>query len=200
MKKVPIILIYSRIMIGFLILMLSLFPIKYNAAVIILLITIGLLTDIFDGIIARRLNISSSKLRRLDSIVDQVFWIFIVAAAYILYPSFFKNNLVQIIVLFAFEILTYVISLIRFGKEVATHAILSKIWTLSIFATLIQIIATGNATYLFQVCFYLGIITRLEIILILFVIKHWVNDVPTLYHAMLIRHGKNIKRSKWFNG
>jgi CDP-diacylglycerol--glycerol-3-phosphate 3-phosphatidyltransferase len=37
----------------------------------------GLLTDIFDGIIARKVGVSSEKLRRLDSQTDLVFLAFV---------------------------------------------------------------------------------------------------------------------------
>ncbi|OMP75378.1 hypothetical protein BW716_30565 [[Flexibacter] sp. ATCC 35208] len=57
-----------------------------------------------------------------------------------------------------------------------------------------------NAGILFQCCFYFGLATRLEIILILFIIRNWYNDVPTVYHAVLLRKGREIKRNRLFNG
>ncbi|GGI48969.1 hypothetical protein GCM10011425_01810 [Mucilaginibacter galii] len=160
----------------------------------------GLVADIFDGIIARRLGISTPRLRRLDSGVDQVFWVAIVAASYIIYPLFFHRNWVQILLLVFAEALCYGLSYVKFKKEVATHAIASKLWTLVLLATLIQVIATGDAPVMFQICFYMGIVTRLEIILMLLLIRQWTNDIPTVYHAYLIRRNKAIKRHKLFNG
>jgi CDP-diacylglycerol--glycerol-3-phosphate 3-phosphatidyltransferase len=164
------------------------------------LIALGLLSDIFDGIIARRLKISTQKLRRMDSTVDQFFWLCVIVTAYLISPVFFKDNLVLIIIVLALEAVCYLLSFIKFKKEVATHAISSKIWALVLFATLIQIIATGNSVTLFYICFYLGIATRLEIISILLILKEWANDIPTVYHAVLIKKGREIKRHKLFNG
>jgi hypothetical protein len=96
--------------------------------------------------------------------------------------------------------LTYLICFLKFKKEVATHSISSKIWTLILFATLIQIMTTCHSTTLFQISFYIGLITRLEIIGIIFILRKWTNDVPSLYHAVLLRQGKSIKRNKLFNG
>jgi phosphatidylglycerophosphate synthase len=199
-NKIPKILIYSRIFFGVIIILLGIFKPELFRAIIIALIVLGLLSDIFDGIIARRLNISTEKLRRMDSTVDQFFWLCIVVSAYIVSPVFFKDNLVAILILLALEATCYVISFLKFKKEVATHAIASKIWTLFLFATLIQVIATGNSVLLFYVCFYLGVISRLEIIFILLILKDWTNDIPTVYHAVLIKKGKPIKRHKLFNG
>jgi phosphatidylglycerophosphate synthase len=198
--KIPLILIYSRILFACIIILLAVFKIDYYRSIIITLIVLGLLSDIFDGIIARKLNISTQKLRRLDSSVDQVFWLAILVSAYIISPVFFKTNLVLIVIVVLLEIACYAISYIKFKKEVATHAIGSKIWTLFLFATLLQVIAVGNSIVLFYICFYLGVITRIEIIFILFILKDWTNDVPTVYHAFLIRKGKEIKRHKLFNG
>jgi len=199
-NKIPLMLIYSRIAFGAIIILLSVFKPEFFRPVIITLIVLGLLSDIFDGIIARRLHISTQKLRRLDSTVDQFFWLCIVAGAYMISPVFFKHNLVLIIVILSMEVACYLLSFIKFKKEIATHAISSKIWTLILFATLVQVIATGNAVILFYICFWLGVVTRMEIILMLVILKEWTNDVPSLYHAVLIKNGKPIKRNKLFNG
>jgi len=199
-NKIPLILIYSRIVFGSVIIMLSIFKPEFYRGIIILLIVTGLLSDIFDGIIARKLNISTQKLRRMDSTVDQFFWLCVIAGAYLISPTFFKDNLVLIIIMLTLEAACYLLSFIKFKKEVATHAISSKIWTLILFATLIQVIATGNSIILFYTCFYMGLATRLEIIFILLILKEWANDVPTVYHAILIKKGRVIKRHKLFNG
>ena len=82
--KIPITLIYSRLIIGFLIILLGILQAGYHKEIIVALLTVGLLTDIFDGIIARKMRVSTQKLRRLDSSVDQVFFISVVVSAYIL--------------------------------------------------------------------------------------------------------------------
>ena len=82
----------------------------------------------------------------------------------------------------------------------ATHSIGAKIWTLLLFATLIQIILECQSILLFNICFWLGLLTRLEIIAIILILKKWTNDVPTFYHSIKLRQEKEIKRHKIFNG
>ncbi len=200
MRKIPILLIYSRLVVAVVLVVLAIVFPATPAAVYISLITYGLLSDVFDGIIARRLNVSTQMMRRMDSAVDQVFWLGVLACTYILHPGFYKEYFTEIIILLGFEALTYVVSYIRFRKEVATHAILSKVWVLTIFALLIEVVATGTSTIMFYICFWTGVITRLEILLILFILREWTNDVPSVYHAVQIRKGKAIKRNKYFNG
>lgn len=198
--KIPIALIYARLVMGFVLVALSLMHIANYSILAIALLSAGLLSDIFDGIIARQLNISTQKLRRMDSTVDMLFFLSVILATFIQCPGFFYANYLQLIILSGLEGLTYLICFIKFRKEIATHAISSKLWTLLLFATLIEIIITCNSHLLFQLCFYTGLITRLEIIAIVLVLKEWTNDVPSLYHALLIRQGKPIKKKKLFNG
>ncbi len=200
MKKIPLVLIFSRLAIGLTVILLSLKNIDNYRFVAILLLSIGLLTDIFDGIIARRLNVSTETLRRLDSTIDQVFFISFAIATYIQCPDFFKNNSLQLITLFGFECLAYIVCFIKFRKEIATHSIGAKIWTLLLFATLVQIIFQCQSIILFTICFWVGLLTRIEIIAIILTLKKWTNDVPTVYHALKLRQGKDIKRHKMFNG
>ena len=200
MRHIPIALIYLRLLIGCTILGLAFLTFHGYAALAITLFSVGLLTDVFDGIIARHLRVSTQKLRRLDSGIDQVFWCMVAASAYITCPDFFKQHLVELSLLIGCEAGIYAVSFLRFKKEVATHTISSKIWTLLLFATLVQIFATCHSNVLFQLFLYVGFITRLEIIAILFILKIWANDVPSVYHALQLRRGKAVKRHKLFNG
>ncbi|HWB25945.1 MAG TPA: CDP-alcohol phosphatidyltransferase family protein [Chitinophagaceae bacterium] len=199
MSKIPIALIYSRIAIA-VFLLASFQSFNGYGLLAVILLAIGVLSDIFDGIIARKLNISTQQLRRLDSTADQIFWVLTAAALFIHYPQFLFGNYIQLTILFAAEGLAYIVSYARFKKEVATHAISSKIWTLILFFTIAEVFLTGKSNVLFQICFYTGLLTHLEIIAILLTIKSWTNDVPSLYHAFLLRKGKSIKRNKLFNG
>jgi phosphatidylglycerophosphate synthase len=198
-RHIPLILIISRLVIGFVIIALALFPIDNHRSIIIALLTIGLLTDIFDGIVARRLGIATQKIRRLDSSVDQVFFVSVGIAAYIRCPVFFQEKAVMLIILLSTEALTYLVSYLKFKKEIATHSIGAKIWTLILFATLVQIIWKCESGIIFFICFWIGVITRLEIVAIILILKNWTNDVPSVYHAMQLRKGNNINRNKMFN-
>ncbi|MEJ5992953.1 CDP-alcohol phosphatidyltransferase family protein [Pedobacter sp. Du54] len=198
--KIPIILIYSRLFLGLLAILLSALNIKNYPFIAFGILTLGFLTDVFDGIIARKFNISTPKLRRLDSTIDVVFFLSISIATYLQCSVFFTANATKVWILLAFEALTYTISYFKFKKEIATHSIGAKIWTLFLFATLVEVIFQCQSILLFNLCFWIGLITRLEIICIIVAIKKWTNDVPTFYHALQLRKGKEIKRNKLLNG
>lgn len=199
MKNIPLALIYFRLVCGIVILALSFSGTTYYKIITTTLFSLGLLSDIFDGIIARRLRVATQKLRRLDSLVDQLFFAFVALALFNKSPEFFTHNAAKIIILVSSESVAYLLCWLKFRKEVATHAIASKLWALILFATLCQLVATGNSTFLFTCCFYLGVLTRLEIIGIILVLRRWAHDVPSIYHAYLIRRGLPVARHSLFN-
>lgn len=199
MKNLPIALLYFRLFCGIIILALSVFDVNYYEIITAALFTLGLLSDVLDGIIARRLHVATQKLRRLDSLIDQLFFLLVAMAAFLRWPVFFTHNAGKISILVSVECAAYLLCLLKFRKEIATHAIASKLWTLILFATLLQLLLTGNSTTLFEICFYLGLLTRLEIIGIILLLRRWAHDVPSIYHAYLVRRGKAITRHSLFN-
>jgi phosphatidylglycerophosphate synthase len=199
-SRIPFALIYLRLFLGLMIIPLSYFKVNNYVNIAIAFISIGLLSDIFDGIIARKLNISTVKLRRLDSSIDVVFFLSFTVATYLQCPNYFALRSTELILIIGFEALTYLVCFIKFKKEVATHSIGAKVWTILMFATLVEIILTCHSSILFYLFFIVGIITRLEIIAIILILKEWTNDVPSIFDAINIRKGKPIKRHKMFNG
>ena len=197
---IPIGLIYSRLLIGLLLVGLSYYHAPHYGVVAVVLLLTGVLTDVFDGIIARQLGVSTQRLRRLDSTIDQIFWLLVVLATYLACPSFFSENGWQLGLLLGPEVLTYAASFLKFKKEVATHSFAAKAWVLVSFAALVQVSLSCRAGWLFQLSFVVGVLSQLEVIGIMLVLKTWANDVPTLYHAIQLRQGKEIKRHKLFHG
>ncbi len=199
-RYIPYALIYFRLLAAVGIVLLALTKWHHLRLAIVLLLVFGLLSDVFDGIIARKLNVSTEHLRRLDSGIDQLFFICTGIAAYLVCPAFFKNHKTALYILLGAELMIYLVSFIKFKKEVATHAIASKFWVLIMVAAIIQIVLTCNSTVLFWIFIFFGLITRLEIILILLLLKQWATDVPSVYHAWRMRQGKAIKKNALFNG
>ena len=193
-------LIYARLILGILVLFSAILNVAHYASIAVTFLTVGLFSDVFDGIIARRLNVSTIGLRRLDSTIDQIFFLCIVIATYLQRPTFFSAHLIALGLLMASEALIYVVSFWKFKREVATHSIGAKFWTLSLFATLVDVTLKGDSTILFQICFWFGIITRIEIVAILAILRDWTSDVPSFLHALRLRRGEEITRNRLFNG
>lgn len=199
-KHIPLILLYSRIPAALAMLLLAWWQPDGFRGYIVAILVYGVVSDFLDGFTARMWYISTESMRKADSNVDQLFWIAAMAATYLVAPEFYHTYLWYIITLAVLEALAYLISYIRFRNVVATHAILSKLWVVTMLATFIQVILTGQSGWIFMVCFWVGLVSRIEIIAIMLLLKEWVNDVPGIYQALQLRKGKDIKRNKIFNG
>jgi len=188
------------VILGFLIVGITLFKPEFCQVYSVSFLILGMLNDIFYGMLARHLGVSTERLRRLSSNVDQIFFICAIVSIYLQQPAFFQQQLYPIIILVASEMAIYVVSFIKFRKEVATHSLGAKILTLFLFALLVQVTLTGQSHILFLIVFWLGILTRAEIIAIILVLKQWQNDVPNLKQAWRIRKGLAVQHNRFFNG
>lgn len=200
MINIPTLLILFRLILGPIMIVLTY---NYGNAVrpvLAVLLLLGILSDIFDGIIARNGGISTEKLRRMDSQTDLVFWLCAGWCSWLLNPEIVINNKYAIITIFVMEGLTYVFSIVKFGKETCTHALLAKLWGLMLFIAFVSIIGFGHGGIPLALAVIFGVISHIDVYLIIFLLPKWTHDVPSAYHAWLIRKGKPIKKHKLFNG
>lgn len=161
---------------------------------------LGLISDILDGIVARKQGISSARLRRMDSQTDMVFWLSIGFTTYFFYPQLIANHDVSIYAILAMEVACYVISLVKFKKETCTHAFLSKLWGISLLIAFTSLIGFNHAGIPFTVAIVLGLVSHIDRILITLILPKWTHDIPSTYHAYLIRKGIAFKRNDLLNG
>ncbi|MBK1897766.1 CDP-alcohol phosphatidyltransferase family protein [Chryseobacterium paridis] len=199
MKKLPYILITIRFFIAPTVLLFSYLKGEESRSLILVLMYIGLLTDIFDGIVARKTGVSSEKLRRLDSQTDLIFWLSLGFSSYILNPELIKNEWTGILLIFIMEALCYIISIWKFGKETCTHAFLAKMWGLSLLIAFTYLIGFQEIGWAFYLAIGLGLISHIDVILIILLLPKWEYDVPSSYHAWKIRRGKQRKKTIFFN-
>ncbi|MGM5631150.1 CDP-alcohol phosphatidyltransferase family protein [Apibacter raozihei] len=199
MHRIPITLIFFRILLIPIVISMSYLGGNSIRIFIVILMYLGLLSDIFDGIIARRLGIATEKLRRLDSLVDLFFWLSIGISSWIISPEIIKNNSVPIIFLFILEIICYLVSFLRFKKEASTHSYTAKLWGLSLVVAFTSIIGFNYGGFFMDNSILIGYISYADVILILLILPHWAHDIPSFYHAYLVRKNIPFKKNHWFN-
>jgi len=198
--NIPIALILFRFLLAPIILALAYFIGEDAKIAIVILMYFGLFSDILDGIIARKQKISSEKLRRMDSQTDMIFWLSIGFATYILYPKLITDNAIVIWILIGMEVACYAISLIKFKKETCTHSWLSKLWGLGLLVAFTSLIGFNHAGIPFASAIIIGLVSHLDVILIILILPKWTYDIPSAYHAYLIKKGIKFKRNVYLNG
>lgn len=196
---IPHLLLYSRLALALFIFLFTYFSPSEYPIFILVLMYYGILSDIFDGIIARRLGISTKNFRQLDTIFDLLFFFSIFYYISVHTPNFFEDYGTSISIILVLEAGMYLISLLRFKKAPSPHSIPSKFWgiLLIIEFSLLILKVPGNH---FQFALIYGMLVHLDRVLIYALLKKWDHDVPSSYHAYLLRKGIPITRKKLFNG
>jgi CDP-diacylglycerol--glycerol-3-phosphate 3-phosphatidyltransferase len=139
-------------------------------------------SDVVDGMVARRTSAVTPFLRRLDSSIDTVFYLAVAYAAWLLHPEPLRRLVVPIGVVIAGEALNYVAALIRFRREASYHAVSAKLWGLLLFLALLVLLGTGSAVLL-PIALVAGIVAELETLAITMTLPSWRHDVPSIWHA-----------------
>jgi CDP-diacylglycerol--glycerol-3-phosphate 3-phosphatidyltransferase len=150
-------------------------------------LTVGFLSDIFDGILARQLKIATPGLRRLDSAADTVFYLAALYSVWRLDPQAITSRIAALSVLVVLELTRYAFDWIKFRREASYHMWSSKAWGIMLFVAFFALLAcaSDNATMTFAI--YLGIAADIEGLGISAVLPQWRADVPTLLHAIALR-------------
>jgi CDP-diacylglycerol--glycerol-3-phosphate 3-phosphatidyltransferase len=147
---------------------------------------IAILSDIFDGIIARRLGVSTVELRQADSWADIFLFICLAISTWLVYPHVlidFKNPLFLAL---AAQLILFAISLIKFKKLPSFHTYTAKIWGLMLLIATVSLFGFkyDEALWLPIVFCWLNSIEEIAMTLLL---PEWKCDVLSIFHALNLR-------------
>jgi CDP-diacylglycerol--glycerol-3-phosphate 3-phosphatidyltransferase len=141
----------------------------------------GTLSDIFDGILARRFGVATPALRRYDSVTDVTYFLFILAAAVLLCKPVVTQNWPCIALIVLSEAGTVFTCYVRFGKYPATHSVLAKCYGLCLLAALIALLVFNAGNWVVVMLTIVALITNAEIIAIHFLMNMPPVDVKSIF-------------------
>ena len=144
-------------------------------------------SDIFDGVIARRVGVATPALRRLDSAADTLFYAACLFAAWRLYPTAITGRMIPLSILIALEGTRYLVDLAKFRREASYHMWSSKVWGIALFVGFFSLLVLGATGAAVSLAVYAGIIADLEGLAISVALRTWRSDVPSLFHALQLR-------------
>lgn len=190
LDSVPFALVLLRLLLVPAILLLALYVGADAGLPVVVLLLVAALSDIFDGVIARRRGVATPRLRKWDSNVDLLLGVGTLVAAWLMRSDLIAQNLLPIGVLLLLEGITYLISFLRFGKGPSNHAYLTKLWGVSLLVSIAFILGWGITGVPFLVMLLLGFVAYADGIAILSLIPEWQSDIPSAIHAARIRRSK----------
>ena len=146
----------------------------------------GFVSDILDGVVARRYGAITPFLRRLDSATDTIFYLATAYSAWTLHPALLRALTWPIVVVLVGEATNYLVALLVFRREASYHAWSAKLWGALLFLALMVLFGTGSAALL-PLALVSGIIAQCDSLAITVVLPVWRPDVPSVWHAWRLR-------------
>jgi len=148
----------------------------------------ALLTDAFDGFLARRLHAESDLGRRLDSWGDYVLTATAVAAMCHLWPEVILAEWPWFVVTLVgcFTIVAY--GLIRWRRVLGYHTWLAKFMAAAL-PTGVLVMLFGWSPAPFHIAVILQVLCGIEEMAIAFVLPGYSGHIPSLWHALERRRG-----------
>jgi CDP-diacylglycerol--glycerol-3-phosphate 3-phosphatidyltransferase len=154
---------------------------SWPGGVMLTMLTAGLLSDIFDGIIGRRLGTATPRLRQADSAADVVFWVCVFAAAELHTGGFLRRHAWGIICLACSETACYALSFLRFHRPPATHSYAAKLWGLLLFMGFAVLLSGAPSPALINLILGFGILSNAESCAIIALAKTYPVDVTSIF-------------------
>jgi CDP-diacylglycerol--glycerol-3-phosphate 3-phosphatidyltransferase len=133
----------------------------------------GTLSDVYDGVLARKFGVATPALRRYDSVADVIYYLFILAVAFLLCKPVITQHSSLIALILASEAGCILVSYTRFGKYPATHSYLAKFYGLCLLAALIVLLVFNAGGWVVIALTGVALTANLEIIVI-----HLLMDSP----------------------
>ncbi len=166
-----------------------------NKFVIVGVLIAAIVSDIFDGVLARRWKCDTENLRKLDSKIDTIFWLSLLYLLVVSQRDFVLQHSIKLFILVLLEILVQLIGYFKFNTTLALHTYSAKFWALLLAVTISALVLGYNVTFLFGACFVWGIISQLEVLLIILKLKTYKVDVKSIY-SLITNHSFHKKSQR----
>jgi phosphatidylglycerophosphate synthase len=151
------------------------------------IVVVALVSDIYDGILARRWGGETARLRMSDSVADTIFYLGVVGALWLREPQVLRGNWRWWVALFAIEGVRCGFDFWKFGKAASYHSYMAKAWGLLIAVAVVGVLSFGGLRWLVWVALVFGIVVNAEGLAMSLMLPRWKNDVKTLGRAWELR-------------
>lgn len=151
------------------------------------------LSDIFDGIIARRLKISTAGLRQADSWADRCLYICVFSSAWLVNKDLVIAFRIPLLTVVFAQLMWWIVNLLKYGKPASYHSYSAKIWGITLFIATIAWFSLDRAGIALWLAIIVGILHTLEEIAMTLILPIWKHDVLSIYHAINLRRQLNTQ-------
>ena len=159
----------------------------WNGMMMAWLAVTALVSDIFDGVLARRWQCDTAMVRLFDSMSDTFFYVCVAIALWIGQPQIWREYGILLGGVLALEAVRFGLDFTKFGKPASYHSYLAKAWGLVMAGAVVGVFAWPGAVALVPLALGLGIASNFEGLAMSLMLPVWRKDVKTLGAAWVLR-------------
>jgi len=151
------------------------------------LIATGFVSDVYDGVLARRWGTATAPLRTADSATDLLFYICVLIAAIVRHGPVLRQLLWLLAPILMLEAGRLVFDWIKFRRMTSYHSYAAKAWGVMLALAAIALLAFDRGQVLLAVALAWGVLCELEGWAMSLLLPEWAHDVKHLVHALELR-------------
>ena len=155
----------------------------FNGYLMAATVIAAVISDILDGVVARRTGTATAALRHADTVVDTFFFAAAGIALRVAVPHAYQGLWLPLILLIVIHVSRSTYELTKYGRLAAYHMWSSKALGLVLLAALVTAFVTGRPTWLLAAGLWFGVINEMEGFLASLMLSEWRCDVPSVFHA-----------------
>ena len=144
----------------------------------------GLLSDIFDGMAARRFGSENPRLREWDSRVDVFFILCVLISAVVAHGEVLAALALPLAFVLGIHLLSILVPWWKFRRLPAFHAYSAKLAGLALFAGTIELFSTGAAGVFFWLALIAATASHIDRLAIGLLLPAWQTDVIGFWAAL----------------
>jgi phosphatidylglycerophosphate synthase len=160
---------------------------SWNGITLAGIVVTALVSDIYDGVLARRWRCDTAGVRLFDSMADTFFYLCTAVALWMSQPQLWRSYGGLLVALLALEATRFAFDFAKFGKPASYHTYLAKTWGLVMAIAVIGLFALHRANVFVPLALALGILCDLEGLAMSLVMPAWRKDIKTLWAAWHLR-------------
>jgi phosphatidylglycerophosphate synthase len=151
------------------------------------LIAAGFLSDVYDGILARRWGTATDALRLADTVVDLLFYLGVLAAIILRHGPVLGQRLGLLVAVLALESGRMIFELVKFHRIASYHTYAAKMWGILLAAATLALLCFDRAYWLTTLALAWGLVCDTEGLIMSILLPRWERDVKSFVHALRLR-------------
>jgi CDP-diacylglycerol--glycerol-3-phosphate 3-phosphatidyltransferase len=159
----------------------------WSGSVLATLVLTALLSDIFDGVLARRWKTDTAALRLSDTLADTAFYLCVAAAIGFGMPAMRHEYRSGVLLVLGCEAVHFAVDFAKFGRPASYHSYLAKTWGLVLAVAVVVTFATQHTSIWMSAAVALGVLSNAETLAMSLILPVWRRDVKTLAVAWRMR-------------